>query len=240
MSPLTSFSVVSHGQSALLRHLLTDLRQLADESHEIILTLNIPEDERFLEDFRALPIRLVRNDAIKGFGANHNAAFALSRGDTFVVVNPDIRAPNLNLRALRAALDAPGVGACAPVVLSSRGTVEDSARKFPTFSRLAYRTLTRRRVPDYRWNAEQIAVDWVAGMFVAFRRDAFQAVGGFDERFFMYLEDADICRRLKRRGWATVLQPACTVVHDAQRDSHRKLGHLRRHVVSAARYLTGI
>jgi GT2 family glycosyltransferase len=104
---------------------------------------------------------------------------------------------------------------------------------------LAYRLISRRRLPDYRWATEPIAVDWSAGMFVAYRSDAFRAVGGFDERFFMYLEDADICRRLYASGWATMLQPACPVVHAAQRRSHRNMQHLAWHLRSAMQFFFG-
>jgi N-acetylglucosaminyl-diphospho-decaprenol L-rhamnosyltransferase len=74
-------------------------------------------------------------------------------------------------------------------------------------------------------------------MFVAFDRDAFREVGGFDEGFFMYLEDADICRRLGEHGWATVYQSAWSVIHDAQRKSHRNLAHLRWYLSSALLFL---
>lgn len=238
-SPLVSLSIVSHGQGILIRDLLSDLCNLSGIPFEIILTLNIPEDEEFLAPFGTLPLRLIRNRVIQGFGANHNAAFAIARGSVFVIVNPDIRASDLTLQPLLDVLDRPNVGACAPVVLSPSGTAEDSVRRFPTLARLSYRLLSRRRRPDYRWGAEPIAVDWTAGMFVAYRSQAFREVDGFDERFFMYLEDADICRRLRAAGWATMLQPACRVVHAAQRESHRSLQHLAWHARSALRYFFG-
>jgi len=80
-------------------------------------------------------------------------------------------------------------------------------------------------------------VDWVAGMFMLFRGDAFRAVGGFDEHFFLYYEDVDICRRLGLFGLATLYVPGVTVIHDAQRESRRNLRLMRIHAASAARYL---
>lgn len=157
-SPLVSLSIVSHGQGALIRDLLKDLRTLSGAPFEIILTLNIPEDESFLVRYADLPLRVVRNTTVKGFGANHNAAFAIARGSVFVIVNPDIRASDLTLQPLLEVLNRPSVGACAPVVLSPSGTAEDSVRRFPTLACLSYRLLSRRRRPDYRWGAEPIAV----------------------------------------------------------------------------------
>jgi len=238
-TPLVSLSVVSHGQGSMLHNLLGDLRSLSDLPHEILVTINIPEDTGFLAEFSDLPITVICNQAPKGFGANHNAAFGLSKGKFFSVVNPDIRAVGLRLRPLVATLENAPVGACAPTVLSAQGQREDNVRRFPTVTRMFSRVVLKRRAPDYVFGPDPMAVDWVAGMFVVFRRDAFEDVRGFDERFFMYLEDVDICRRLKRSGWATMVQPAVSVIHDAQRASHRSLRHLRWHMTSMARYLTG-
>lgn len=228
----------------MIRHLLSDIQRGVDCSFEIVLTLNVPEDESFLDNFKSLPIRMIRNASPKGFGANHNAAFSASLGRNFVVVNPDIRAKVLSFSPLLRVIDLPRVGACGPVVVSASGTVEDSARRFPSVWRLTKRVIGRlrhkERTPDYTWHNIPLSVDWLAGMFVLFRRDAFAEVGGFDERFFMYLEDADICWRLRVKGWEVRLCPEATVIHDAQRASHRSLQHMTWHLRSAFRYLTGI
>ena len=98
-----------------------------------------------------------------------------------------------------------------------------------------------KRAADYDLSEPgAIPVDWVAGMFVVFRRSAFEAVGGFDERYFMYMEDADICRRLRAVGYEVIVDKATIAVHDARRASRANLQHLRWHLRSALRFLTGI
>jgi len=240
MKPLLSLSIVSHRQAELIRPLLANLACCGLADFEVLLTINLPEDESAYAD-HPFPVRIIRNPVPKGFGANHNAAFAASAGRWFVIVNPDIRIDALDVAALLAPFDDPSTGAVAPTILSVRGTVEDSVRRFPTLGRLSRRVLLRQREPDYTWQREPISVDWVAGMFVVFRREAFEQVSGFDDkRFFMYFEDVDICARLAQRGWTIRLQPQVAVVHDAQRDSHRNWRHLRWHLVSALRYLIGL
>jgi N-acetylglucosaminyl-diphospho-decaprenol L-rhamnosyltransferase len=238
--PLVSLSVVSHGQAHLIKRLLADLARLQVQNIEIVITVNLPEDETPYHG-HPFPVHVIRNAHPKGFGANHNAAFKQCRGQFFAVVNPDIRISSLDMSALLRCFERLDVGAVAPVVLSGAGAVEDSVRRFPSISRLARRVLLRRRGPDYRWEQAPIEVDWAAGMFVLFRPAAFKTLGGFDDRrFFMYFEDVDICARLWRRGWSVVLQPQVSVIHDAQRASHRSMKHLRWHLTSAARYLSGL
>jgi N-acetylglucosaminyl-diphospho-decaprenol L-rhamnosyltransferase len=233
-----SFSVVSHGQGELLKHLLEDFARTDLSETEIIITLNILEDEDFLDKFSHLPIKVIRNHRRQGFGRNHNCAFRVSRGEVFVVANPDIRLTGVSFEALLLSLQAPSVGACAPVVVSPKGDIEDSARVFPSLKVIALRFLGHHspEAVDYRVTTEPMAIDWAAGMFVAFRRDAFASVGGFDDRYFMYYEDADICLRLQQNGYATLLNPHLVVVHDAQRTSRKNLKYLSWHIRSALRF----
>ena len=240
MPPIVTLSIVSHGQGALIAHLLRDLSRTDLSRTAIVLVINIPESLDFLDDFADLPITLLTNDAPAGFGANHNRAFAHCTSPYFCIVNPDIRLLHGNpIRDLIAAFD-DHTGACGPLVIDSEGRTQDSARRAPTFARLFARAVLRQRDPDYQPRSHPIAVDWLAGMFIVFRSEAFRTIGGFDERYFMYMEDADIGRRLRQHGWIVQLVPAIRVVHDAQRASHRSLRHLRWHVRSVTRYLTSI
>lgn len=237
-----SISIVSHCSGELVAKLLSDLRNLLPPASEIIITINVKEDEAFLAPYNDLPIIVLRNEVQRGFGSNHNQAFGASSGRLFVVVNPDVRLDVSPFVALEKAMSEERVGACAPVVLSPIGHVEDSVRQFPTLRRLAIRVLLRRsRYADYPDDGSTTTpVDWAAGMFVVFARDAFAAVGGFDTRYFMYLEDADICRRLWTQGWSVVVVHGARVVHDARRASHKSPQHLKWHLRSALRFLLGI
>ncbi len=235
-----SFSIVSHGQARLIAPLLGDLARLPQKTFEVIITVNLPEDESpYLG--HPFPIRIIRNAAPKGFGGNHNAAFTEAKGNYFAVVNPDIRIQYLDLHELLKPFRNENIAAVAPIVLSGEGKIEDSARRFPTLQRFAKRVILRKRVSDYELQKVPFAVDWVAGMFVVFRPEAYRKINGFDDhRFFMYLEDADICRRLHKNGWGVLVNPVASVTHMAQRASRRSLTHMRWHAVSALRYLTGL
>lgn len=233
-------SIVSHGQGGLVFNLLKDidrLKLLNFNTDKIILTLNIPESENFIEKFPNLPISVIRNSNPKGFGANHNYAFLRSRAEYFFVLNPDVRFTNFNLSDVLDHLRDPKVGIWAPLVYSGKGGVEDSARKFPTFCTLFVRFFLKKRGPDYIFNETPLRVDWVAGMFMAFCGRFFESLGGFDERYFMYMEDTDICYRTNKNGRFVVVDPCFEIIHDAQRKSHKNLSHLIWHIKSAMRFL---
>lgn len=91
---------------------------------------------------------------------------------------------------------------------------------------------------DYPDSADLISPDWVAGMFLFARRAAFESVGGFDERYFMYYEDVDLCRRLRQKGYDIRLAPGARIVHDARRTSHTNPRYLMWHLRSIGRFLT--
>ena len=239
----STLSIVSHNSGAQVDQLLGDLHRLLPAETEIILTINVPEDERFLRSHAGLPITVLRNVRPLGFGANHNQAFAVSRGQAFIIVNPDVRLNDSPFDALAGAMSSVmHAGACAPVVVAPDGNMEDSVRRFPSVLRLVRRVVLGRRSADYdpRGKTRPISIDWAAGMFVMFDRAAFVAVGGFDTRYFMYFEDADVCRRLHATGWDVLLTPDAQVVHAAQRASRRSARHLSWHLRSALRFLTGV
>jgi hypothetical protein len=236
---MITISVVSHGQLNLVKDLFADLETIYQKDFEVILTLNIFECTQDFGVYR-FPITIIKNKNSLGFSENHNNAFAQSTSEFFAVVNPDIRCRELNLLELKEVLYSnSSVGICAPLVINSMGGIEDSARVFPTFSSLFLRIFSRNL--SYKFGVSAIQVDWVAGMFMLFKRESFRFVGGFDQnRYFMYYEDVDICYRLRKLGFTTYVNPATFVIHDAQRASHRSFKHLRWHVTSMLRYFMAI
>jgi len=204
------------------------------EIGQIILTRNILDTDGVAEAENTL---IIQNAVPKGFGANHNAAFARSSSPWFCVINPDIELPANPFPALLAALNASGAAVLAPAVVNSVGSPEDSARHFPTLGQLAAKLLGGH---DGRYALQPTQgptpVDWVAGMFMLFRTADFHAIGGFDENFFLYYEDVDICTRLWKAGRPVMVCPQVQVVHDAQRASRKNWQFMKWHAASMARY----
>ena len=124
-----------------------------------------------------------------------------------------------------------GIGVIAPSIVNSSGAPEDAIRKNLTPLSVVFRRALGNRKPLSSPNKHE-GFFWIAGMFMMFPSEVFRAIAGFDERFFLYCEDYDICARLHLAGYKLVVDTNTRAVHDAQRDSHRSLKHLRLHLTS--------
>jgi N-acetylglucosaminyl-diphospho-decaprenol L-rhamnosyltransferase len=231
-----TLSVVSHGQARLIAMLFQDLEKYCGSSIEVTLTLNLPEALPFDPSAMPFKVRVIENPQPKGFGENHNAAFASGCTGFFCVINPDIRLQNNPFPALIEVLGNPQVGIVAPLILDPQKTVADSARRFPTIISILGKVFGKKSGPDYVITDQLLFPDWVAGMFMLFRRGTFAALHGFDRNYFLYYEDVDLCARLRLAGYVTALCPRVSAIHDAQRESHRNFRYLKWHLRSMLRF----
>ena len=230
-------SIVSHGHGVMVSSLLADLATHCGPDISVILTLNIPEALTIGDGAYPFQVKLIRNEAPKGFGANQNAAFKHCASSYFCVLNPDIQIGENPFPQLLEELREPKVGVVAPRILDRDGNIEDSARRFPSPWFIARKLLGLTAGLDYPIGQTPLSPDWVAGMFMLFRKDVYAELAGFDERYFLYYEDVDLCRRLRKRGYDVRLIPAVSAIHDARRESRRSLRHLRWHFASLLRFM---
>ncbi len=232
-----SISVISHGQIAWVAELLQDLeKHCSDSRFELILTLNLDETIPFALDQFSYPVTLLRNAHPMGFAANQNQVFRRAVGRYFCVINPDIRLLNNPFPNLLACLKESSAGVAAPLVVGEAGEPEDSARRFPSPLSILRKACRIGLRPDYVIGDAVIYPDWVGGMFMLFPLCVFAQVGGFDEHYFLYYEDVDICARLRLLGHEVVVCPQAKVVHHAQRHSHRSFRYLLWHLRSMLRF----
>lgn len=232
-----SISVISHNQQDLISGLLADLDRCTGQPFEVILTVNVPEDRVASPGDFSFPLQVILNRHPKGFGENHNTAFSQAKGEFFCILNPDIRMSDNPFPQLLDCFREKTVGAVAPLIVSPEGKTENSARRFPTIFSILRKVLHLEAGLDYGMGKAVFSPDWVAGMFVVFRRSAFVSVDGFDEAYFLYYEDVDVCARLRRQGWRIIVDSSVSAVHDARRESHRNFRYMRWHLQSMMRFL---
>jgi N-acetylglucosaminyl-diphospho-decaprenol L-rhamnosyltransferase len=169
-------------------------------------------------------VRVVWTGDNLGYARGANRGIAATRAPVVAVLNPDtVVQPGAAAAVLRCFAGDERIGAVGPRILEVTGEVYPSARRVPSFTDAAghgllyfvWRTnpFTRRyRQTDADPDAVR-DVDWVSGSALWLRRDALDDVGGWDERYFMYLEDVDLGWRLGQRGWRVVYDPEGAVVH---------------------------
>jgi N-acetylglucosaminyl-diphospho-decaprenol L-rhamnosyltransferase len=159
-----------------------------------------------------------------GYGRAANLGAGRAEGQVLLIGNPDIVARPGLAKTLLATLDAePGAGVVGPRLLNTDGTVYPSARAFPSLvDAMGHGMLGlvwrgnpfSRRYKLLDWDhGQRRQVDWVSGACFVIRRQAWNDISGFDPRFFMYMEDVDLCWRAGQAGWKVFYEPAAEVTH---------------------------
>lgn len=226
----------------LVRALESIAAELKGRSWEGVVVDNASNDESTAGVAAFAPtVRLIRNAANVGFGTAVNQGIAATTAPLVLIMNPDARLEPGAVAGLEAVLAAHD--ACAlvgPRILNPDGSVQGSARGDPDmltglFGRRQALTRLFPWLPVSRRNVidpatlppgESHIVDWLSGACVLGPRAAFERVGGFDERYFLYWEDADLCRRLRQHGLHVRYVPSATAVH--------RVGHSSRTAQAAS------
>jgi GT2 family glycosyltransferase/lipopolysaccharide/colanic/teichoic acid biosynthesis glycosyltransferase len=192
-------------------------------------------------------ITLIRNARNRGFGAAVNQGFRASSGRRVLLLNPDAELTVGALGPLLAALDDPSTALAAPRLVLPDGRPQESPRNFYDLAAVAARrtpwgrTQRGRAAADRHLLApeESADVDWVTGAAMLLERDAVPETGPFDERYFLYFEDVDLCRRLHASGRRIAFRADSEVAHRFGGASRRQVPWNRawlHHMVSGARY----
>jgi len=216
--------VVSYNSRDLLADCLESLRESTDGPRVVHVVDNASADgtvelvrERFPE------VRLTASTSNLGFAAATNVGIREGSAPYVLVLNPDTRVPPRALDPLLALMaERPEVGICGCRLERPDGSVDHAAkRSFPTpvsavghFTGLGRRAGASGRLAAYRApEVESGPVDAVNGAFMLVRRRALDEVGLFDEGYWMYMEDLDLCYRFAQAGWVTWYEPSVTVLH---------------------------
>jgi GT2 family glycosyltransferase len=178
-------------------------------------------------------ITTIPNPHNEGFAAGVNRGASRASGRHLLLLNPDTVIGPALVQALAAWLNAhPDVAVVGPRIFNADGSLQPSARRFPDLTtglggrmtwltRIAPDNWLSRRNLEWSRASEPVDVDWVSGACMMVRRAAFDAIGGMDDRFFLYWEDADLCRRLLTAGYRTVYLPSVSAVHEGSRASRQ-------------------
>ena len=255
MTPAIAAVLVNYNAGDELRAALQSIAEAIGRTPwEAVVVDNASTDgsEAIVGEFAPVA-RLIRNTENVGFARGVNQGIAATRGPGILIMNPDCRLDRGAIETLLAELNAhPRCAIVGPRILNPDGSVQGSARGDPDMlTGLFGRTGAMRRLlpglPIARRNVvtdagasgpeKSVVVDWVSGACMLARRDAVEAVDGFDEGYFMYWEDADLCRRLRARGCHIRYVPGAIAVHRIGHSSRTaRAASIRAFHASAYRY----
>lgn len=248
--PLLTVSLISHNSRSDLELLIPSIAAaIRNIDAEIRLVDNCSKDGTVSFIRKTWPeILLHRNARRQGYGANHNTNLSSARGKYFALMNADIVVKKDIFEELIRFMEInPDVGVVTPNVRNEDGTLQFLNKRYPTVSDL----FIRRFVPDAvkpvfkkrldRYEMKDVGyenivdVPFLSGAFMFTRTDLLKSLQGFDERFFLYFEDVDLCRRVQQ-SHRTVYFPHAEVIHRWERAAHKDIRWASVFMVSAFKY----
>jgi N-acetylglucosaminyl-diphospho-decaprenol L-rhamnosyltransferase len=244
--------IVTHNSEDWIRGCLRSLFARLGPLVAEVVVVDAESRDRTVEivaaEFPGVRVRRCRN---LGFGHANNRGLASCDARYVLFLNPDTEILDGTLRELVDALDRrPAVGLVGVRQLNGEGGVDPTIRRFPNALRALGDALGAEQVPGRpRWLGErevdlalydrEVECDWTSGSFMLARGDALASSGPFDERFFLYSEETDLCRRIKAAGWEVRHLPSMTIRHhgadvalDLRLESlqvHSRLAYARKH-----------
>lgn len=232
-------------------------RSHAKDPFEIIVVDNDSHDEslEYLKDMdERKEIRLVPSGSNMGYGRANNLGAQQAKGEYLLILNPDVSVESDTIQKMVEYMDAhPEIGILGPQLFFFNGQIQDSCRRFMRPMDLVIKRTPlqrfkffKKRVDSYTmgdYNHKDIRdVDLVTGACFMIRKDLFERVSGFDPRYFLFMEDADLCRKVWEAGSRVVYYPEARALHYHKRLSGGNILSLIRHRVfwihlaSAAKY----
>jgi len=224
---MVSISIVTYNNDKVIKKCLQNIFKNTNKTDfELIIVDNKSSDNTVSiieKDFKN--IRLIKNNRNIGFGAAHNKAIKLGRGEYHLVINPDIIFTEDSIEKLLNFMEKnPDVGLISPKIILSNGSIQYLCRRLPSL----FDFIIIRFMPKFIRNFFQARIDYyemretgynkitdvlfLTGAFMLIRSSVFDKIGVFDENFFMYFEDVDLCRRIKKTS-RTVFYPHTSVIH---------------------------
>jgi N-acetylglucosaminyl-diphospho-decaprenol L-rhamnosyltransferase len=215
--------VVAHeGRDWLEAALSTLIESAGPVSLDLVVVDNGSDGAGELVEREFPQARVLRCDN-HGFGHANNRGLETADARYVLFLNPDTEVVAGSLAELVAALDRrPGVGIAGVRQLGSDGRLAPSIRRFPSTGNMLAEAIGVERIPGLRRicgeldaaaYAQERACDWTSGSFMLARSAALAECGGFDERFFLFSEETDLCWRFRKRGWGVVHLPMVTITH---------------------------
>lgn len=216
-------------------------KNMTDFDYEIIFVDNNSHDEsiNYLRDIAAdNQITLIESPENLGYGKGNNLGVKRAKGEYVLIINPDIILEESGLQRLVDYMDRnKNVGVMGPKLTYADGKVQESCRRNMTFFDLIVKRTFFRNIPFFKKrlrrylmedfdHLKEREVDLLCGACFIFPKKVYDQVCGFDKRYFLFMEDFDICREIRKRGYKVMYYPQINVLHNHKRLSDGSLSKL--------------
>lgn len=221
-----SIIIVSYNSLNYLRDCLDSINNnKPSASFEITVVDNASSDGTVKAMRKDYPyLKLIENARNKGFAAANNMAIKSSSSEYILLINSDCQVYANSIDRLLEFADAnDDAGIAGPRIINNDGSLQFSCRKFPSFFDAGMHSLLTNIAPDNPFsrrykladiNRDEISkVDWVSGSCMLIRRAALNDTGLMDEKYFMYVEDTDLCYQMWKKGWKVYYFPESEILH---------------------------
>ncbi len=242
-----SCAIVTYNNQSIIRQTLSSIvRHINPCLQYVIYLIDNHSSDQTVDIVRQCPgnIQVISHARNDGFGAGHNLILPVLNSTYHLVINPDITLENDVIFEMISYMEAnPDIGLLVPLLRFPDGRIQHLCKRNPTvidlFLRLVLPNAFQKRQQNYTMREtnydKPFAVESAPGCFMLFRTAIFKQLGGFDQKFFLYMEDADICRRVNAIS-KTVFYPYNHVIHAWQRGSHKQLKLMWINLCSAFYY----
>lgn len=230
-----SIIILNYRSAGLVKQCLKGIEKyLINISYEIIVVDNNSPDKLLNLPELFPQIKFILLSKNKGFAAGNNAGIKVAKGNFILILNPDIAVlPGSIEKMITYLLEHKKVGMVVPQLLNPDRTIQFSVMRFPKWW---LPILRRTFLGNFTWAAKWLnwylykdwdhltvkKVDWALGACLLVKREALLQVGLFDERYFLYVEDTDWCRRFWQKGWEIIYLPSAQLIHYHMRESAEK------------------
>lgn len=210
-----SFIIVNYKSKNFLKNCISSVtKNLSDCTWEIIIVNN---DETVLEKAvgLALPnLRIINHLTNDGFAKACNIGAEDALGKILFFLNPDTEIRNLDFNAISKSLNQTGIGILAPQIITPTGNIQKwSYGEKITLLTIIKNNLGLAKNDQSGIDTISMEVDWASGCALAIKKSVFDQLSGFDENFFMYFEDVDLCKRTQKLGKKIITLPEMQVLH---------------------------